>query len=97
MSTQESFIQLEGKLKCPYMKCKCLRFKSVNEVERDICKHRFMKGYYYCTHHGEEMPVVTPSVFQNEYNRENNFREQFSFYEQMLMDAAGSSNASYVM
>ena len=24
---QESFIRLEGKLKCPCMKCECLRFK----------------------------------------------------------------------
>ena len=70
------------------MKCEYLRFKSVNEVKRDICKHGFMKGYYYWIHHGEEVPVMTPLVVQNEYNRENDFREQFSSYEQMVMDAA---------
>jgi len=58
-STQENFIILEGKLKCPYMKCKCLGFKSVNEVKRDICKYGFMKGYYYWTHHRKKVPVVT--------------------------------------
>ena len=45
--TQESFIRLKKKLKCPCMKYECLMFKSVNEVKRDICKHAFMKGYYY--------------------------------------------------
>ena len=66
-STHESFIRLEGKLKCPCIKCECLRFKLVNEVKRDICKHGFMKHYYYWTHHGEEVPVVASSVIQNEY------------------------------
>ena len=46
-SNQESFIRLKGKLKCPRMKCECLRFKSVNKVKRDLCKHGFMKRYYY--------------------------------------------------
>ena len=32
-STQESFKRLEEKLKCPCMKCECLRFKLVNEVK----------------------------------------------------------------
>ena len=79
------------------MKCECLRFKSVNEVKRDICKHGFMKGYYYQTHNGEEVPVVTSSVVQNEYNRENNFREWFNPYEQMVMDAVGPSNGPYIV
>lgn len=46
-STQESFIRLGGKLKCSCTKCECLRFKSVDEVKKNICKYGFMKGYYY--------------------------------------------------
>ena len=66
-------------------------------MKRDIYKYEFMKGYCYWTHHGEEVPVVVSSVIQNEYNRENVFRKQFTSYEHMVMGAAGPSNASDVM
>ena len=56
-----------------------------------------MKGYYYWTHHGEEMPVVLPSVVENGYYREDNFRDQFNSYEHMVMDAVEPSNAPYIM
>ena len=40
---QESFIRL-GVLKCFCMKCECLKFKSVNKMKMDLCKHGFMKN-----------------------------------------------------
>ncbi|XP_052193958.1 uncharacterized protein LOC127802254 [Diospyros lotus] len=95
-SSQESFIRL-GVLKCPCIKCECLKFKLVNEVKRDLCKHGFMKGYYYWTNHGEEMPIMPQNVIVNEYYRQDNFRDQFNPYEQMVMDAAGPSHAPATM
>ncbi|XP_052198317.1 uncharacterized protein LOC127805607 [Diospyros lotus] len=95
-SSQESFIRL-GVLKCPCMKCECLKFKPVNEVKRDLCKHGFMKGYYYWTNHGEEIPIMPQNVIVNEYYREDNFRDQFNPYEQMVMDAAGPSHVPATM
>ena len=49
------------------MKCECFRFKSVNEVKRDLCKHGFIKHYYYWTHHGEEVSVVASSIWKRRY------------------------------
>ena len=72
-SAQESFIRL-GVLKCSCMKCEYLKFKSVNEMKMDLCKHGFIKWYYYWTNHGEDMQVMPPSVIVNEYYREDNFR-----------------------
>ena len=37
------------------------------------------------------------SVVENEYYRDDNFRDQFNSYEQMVMDAVGPSNAPYIM
>ena len=58
-------------------------------MKMDLCKHRFMKEYYYWMNHAEDMPVIAPSVIVNEYYREDTFRDhQFNPYEQMVMDAA---------
>ena len=43
------------------------------------------------------MPVMSPSIIINEYYRENNFRDQFNPYEQMIMDAARPSHGPATM
>ncbi|XP_038698945.1 uncharacterized protein LOC119996398 [Tripterygium wilfordii] len=96
-SKKNSEFENTGKIRCPCMKCKCIRFRSLDDIRMHLYKKGFQPGYYYWTSHGEEMSniphlaaVDVPEDAANYYWQDGD-QANFNPYEQMVMDAAGPS------
>ena len=85
-----------GKLRCPCKICKCRKPQLVNDVMRHLCMKGFKEDYYYWSSHGEQRPSVMPVVSNNYYYGSIVIREDFTNFEQMVMDAAGPSLGYYL-
>jgi len=90
--TRNDFL-IEGTIRCPCAKCKCIKLLKPDKVEFHILKNGFMDNYYIWTVHGENDPNVASVDFQNAFDGvdnpvENNNVENSRFNE-MLRDAFG--------
>lgn len=73
--------QSVGRLRCPYKKCKCKKFKLVVKVKEDLCRKGFIENYYYWTNHGKLMPLFLLVIWKNTYYGHGGQREEFNPYE----------------
>jgi hypothetical protein len=65
LATSQENYQRDGKLRCPRKKCKCQKFKYVDDVMVDLYEKGFMPNYYYRTNHGETLPPFPPTVVED--------------------------------
>ncbi|WMV19091.1 hypothetical protein MTR67_012476, partial [Solanum verrucosum] len=82
--TRDDFF-IEGTIRCPYAKCKCIKLLKPDKVEFHILKKGFMNNYYVWTVHGENDAIVANVDFQNAYNgaQSEPNDEAKRFYEQL--------------
>ncbi|KAK4276051.1 hypothetical protein QN277_019043 [Acacia crassicarpa] len=78
-------------IRCPCVKCRCIRFEDFEEVKIHLCKRGFMKDYECWEYHGEVRQTPTPSG----YYGDSSHRDNLNLYEQLVMDAAGPSIGRY--
>ena len=73
--------KIDGVIRCPCKKCKCLKFEVIDEVQVHLCRKGFMQNYYYWTSYGEAMPPNPPVIMENSYYGDSGQRENFNNYE----------------
>ena len=79
--SQKEFTLASGKLRCPYVKCKCKVFKFGDDVMTHLHENGFMPNYYWWTSHSEEYPQFPRVVLQGSYYGNGEQREEFKPYE----------------
>ncbi|XP_019255192.1 PREDICTED: uncharacterized protein LOC109233784 [Nicotiana attenuata] len=71
--TLDDFL-IDGIIRCPYMKCKCLKLLRPDSVTVHLYKKGFMKNYYVWTVHGEIHASVDDVHFENSFGGEEGSR-----------------------
>nr|XP_033512729.1 uncharacterized protein LOC117277418 [Nicotiana tomentosiformis] len=90
--TLDDFL-IEGTIRCPSMKCKCLKLLGPDIVTFHLYKKGFMKNYYVWTVHGESHASVDDVHFQNLSGGEDgcpiaeNINVENSRFNEMMRDA----------
>jgi len=56
--TQSRYFELEGGIRCPYIKCDCTRILTYEVVKCTFIKKGFIPNYWIWTLHGEDMLVI---------------------------------------
>ncbi|XP_038711822.1 uncharacterized protein LOC120006015 [Tripterygium wilfordii] len=86
-----------GTIRCPCVRCKCTKYRGLDDIRMHLYQKGFQPIYHCWTSHGEEMPnipheatVYVQTDTANYYWQSSN-RDSFNPYEQMVMDAAGPS------
>ena len=59
------------KIRCPYVKCNNVYFRTWDDVEAHLCYHGIVEGYIPWVLHGEEIESSTDKDDDDEPNRED--------------------------
>lgn len=92
--SREQFTRDGRLIRCPCVRCACMKFLDMDSVKLHLYQKGFMANYYSWTCHGEESLTTDPGVEfepanQNAFHQSN--IQNLDRYESMVMDAAGPS------
>ncbi|XP_038713445.1 uncharacterized protein LOC120007317 [Tripterygium wilfordii] len=84
-------------IRCVCVRCKCTKFRGLDDIRMHLYKKGFQPSYYSWNSHGEDMSsaniphvaTVNEQADAKNYYWESNNRANFNPYKQMVMDAAG--------
>ena len=90
--SREQFTRDGMLIRCPCVRCGCMKFLDVDLVKLHLYQKGFMANYHFLTSHGEESPTIELEVQfgltnQNEIHQSN--IQNLDRYESMVMDATG--------
>ena len=77
----------EGGLRCPCVKCRCMKILSPSKVRDHLYRVGFQPNYWVWTNHGEVMPKVHSSFESDHTSQPMEYEDQFVAVNQMVYNA----------